>query len=94
MNRTEVRLLELEKALMENGENKDEYMLFKYRYQLITKIVQARKELGMTQEALALRMGTKKSNISRLESGNYNPTLDFLHKLAKALGKEIYCDIR
>ena len=32
----------------------------------------------MTQEVLAERVGTKKSNISRFESGRYNPSLDFL----------------
>ncbi|MDR2446702.1 MAG: helix-turn-helix transcriptional regulator [Treponema sp.] len=34
-------------------------------------------------------VGTKQSNISRLENGNYNPTLEFLNKIAKAIGKEI-----
>ncbi|MDR3123609.1 MAG: helix-turn-helix domain-containing protein [Treponema sp.] len=24
-----------------------------------------------------------------MESGNYNPTLDFLHKIAKAIGKDM-----
>ena len=41
------------------------------------------------QEMLAEKVGTKKSNISRLESGRYNPSLDFLEKVAGGLGKEI-----
>lgn len=49
----------------------------------------ARKEQGITQEMLAEKVGTKKSNISRLESGRYNPSLDFLEKVAGGLGKEI-----
>lgn len=48
-----------------------------------------RKGQGMTQEHLAELVGTKKSNISRLESGRYNPSLDFLVKVAEGLGKEI-----
>ena len=48
-----------------------------------------RKAQGMTQESLAERVGTKKSNISRLESGRYNPSLDFLVKVADGLGKQI-----
>ena len=37
---------------------------------------------GLTQEVLAERAGTRKSNISRMESGKYNPSLDFLVKVA------------
>ena len=48
-----------------------------------------RKSQGMTQESLAELVGTKKSNISRLESGRYNPSLDFLVKVAGGLGKQI-----
>lgn len=48
----------------------------------------------MTQEELAKRAGTRKSNISRLESGSYNPSLDFIIKIAKSLGKEVYIEIR
>lgn len=39
-------------------------------------------------------METQKSNISRLESGNYNPSLDLLSKLAKGLEKEIHIELR
>ncbi|MDR1838712.1 MAG: helix-turn-helix transcriptional regulator [Treponema sp.] len=34
------------------------------------------------------RFGTKQSNISRLESGNYNPSLDLLIKIAQAMDKK------
>ena len=49
----------------------------------------ARKAQDITQEVLAERVGTKKSNISRFESGKYNPSLDFLIKVAESLGKQI-----
>ncbi|MDR7856639.1 helix-turn-helix transcriptional regulator [Tissierella sp.] len=52
------------------------------------------KEKLMKDEELALRVGTQKSNISRLESGSYNPSLDFLVKVAKSLGKKIYIEIK
>lgn len=52
-----------------------------------------RKSLGMTQELLAERVGTKKSNISRLESGRYNPSLEFLVKVADGLGKKVQVKI-
>lgn len=43
----------------------------------------------MTQEEVARKMGTTKSSISRFESGNYNPSLDFLIRLYNALGKQL-----
>ena len=53
-----------------------------------------RKSQGMTQESLAELVGTKKSNISRLESGRYNPSLDFLVKVAGGLGKQIQVKVK
>ena len=53
-----------------------------------------RKSQGMTQESLAELVGTKKSNISRLESGRYNPSLDFLVKVAGGRGKQIQVKVK
>lgn len=53
-----------------------------------------RKSQGMTQESLADLVGTKKSNISRLESGRYNPSIDFLVKVAGGLGKQIQVKVK
>ena len=53
------------------------------RQEIAAQLRQVRKEQGMTQERL------RKSNISRLESGRYNPSLDFLEKVAGGLGREI-----
>ncbi len=43
----------------------------------------------MTQAELAKRANTKQSNISRFESGNYNPSVEFLRKIAGALDKRL-----
>lgn len=59
------------------------------RQEIVAQLRQVRKEQGMTQERLAEKVGTRKSNISRLESGRYNPSLDFLEKVAGGLGREI-----
>ena len=59
------------------------------RYELVEQLKAARKAQDMTQEDLAARIGTKKSNISRFESGRYNPSLDFVIKIAGSLGKQI-----
>ncbi|HCX63844.1 MAG TPA: transcriptional regulator [Eubacteriaceae bacterium] len=89
-----VKLDKVKAKLMEDGEFKEEYNKLQPRYELISQIIEARKSMKMTQEELAKRSGTKKSNISRLESGSYNPSLDFLIKIANSLDKEIHIEIR
>ena len=61
---------------------------------LVHQLKDARKAQDMTQEVLAERVGTKKSNISRFESGKYNPSLDFLIKVAGSLGKQVQIRIK
>lgn len=52
-------------------------------------ILRARIEKGLTQKELAIRVGTKQSVISRLESGRANPSVAFLKKLAQALNSRL-----
>jgi transcriptional regulator with XRE-family HTH domain len=49
-------------------------------------VVERRRELGMTQEELAQRAGTSQSQIWRIESGDFNPTVKTLSKLEEVLG--------
>ena len=64
------------------------------RYEVVEQLKQARKSLNVTQEDLAERVGTKKSNFSRFESGRYNPSLDFLIRIADSLGKQLHIKIQ
>ena len=89
MSKASVSFETIKNELMKDEEFKSEYERLKPRYEIISQIINARKEQNMTQEELAKRVGTQKSNISRLESGNYNPSLDFLIKVARSLGKEL-----
>ena len=59
------------------------------RHSIAQELRDTRHQLNMTQESLAQRVGTKKSNISRMESGKYNPSLDFLVKVADSMGKKL-----
>jgi transcriptional regulator with XRE-family HTH domain len=63
------------------------------RAAVVCQLRALRKEQGMTQEQLAELVGTRKSNISRLESGRYNPSLDFLVKIADGLGRQLTVQI-
>jgi transcriptional regulator with XRE-family HTH domain len=49
------------------------------------KVVQRRKELGMTQGRLADAMGTSQAQVWRIESGHFNPTAKTLTRLERAL---------
>jgi transcriptional regulator with XRE-family HTH domain len=56
---------------------------------LADDILRLRMEKGWSQAELAKQAGTKQANISRLESGLSNPSINFLQKLAKAFGINI-----
>ena len=94
MSSASVKFDIIKEKLMKNEEFKDEYLKLKPRYDIISQIIEVRNEQHITQEELALRVGTKRSNISRLESGSYNPSLDFLIKVAKGLGKSVEIQIK
>ena len=53
------------------------------------QILHLRHERGWTQKELAERVGTKQANISRLENGLLNPSIDMLQRVAKALGADL-----
>lgn len=89
MSKAGIKFEKVEEMLMKDEEFKEEFERLKPRYEIISQIIKERTEQAITQEELALRVGTKKSNISRFESGAYNPTLDFLVKIARSLGKEM-----
>lgn len=89
MSKAGVSFEEMKSDMLKDEEFKIEYKKLKPRYEAIEQIIRARKEQNITQAELAKRVGTQKSNISRLESGNYNPSLDFLAKIAESLGKKI-----
>ena len=94
MNKAGIKFNEIKEQLMKDEEFKAEYEKLKPRYEVISQIIEARNAQNITQEELPLRVGTQKSNISRFESGSYNPSLDFLIKIAKSLGKEVHVEIK
>ena len=54
--------------------------------QIARVVIMRRAHLGLTQQELADRMGTTKSVISRIESGQHRSGTDTLRRLAEALG--------
>jgi transcriptional regulator with XRE-family HTH domain len=60
-----------------------------WRQNIVKQITQARIAKGLSQAQLAALLGTHRSNISRLESGGHNPSLDFLLRVAAVLDMEL-----
>lgn len=54
-----------------------EYKALEHEYEIIKQIIKSRTEQNMAQKQLAEKIGIKQSNISCLENGNYNSSLDF-----------------
>ncbi|MGI5990158.1 MAG: helix-turn-helix domain-containing protein [Lachnospiraceae bacterium] len=82
------------KDLLSDPETAKEYEDLRPQYEVISQIIKARDEQGMTQAELAEKTGICQSNISRLEGGSYNPTLKFLVRIAKGLGMELHIELR
>jgi DNA-binding XRE family transcriptional regulator len=59
------------------------------RREIVKKLIALRINENLSQKELAERIGTNQSAISRLENGRYNPSIDFLSKVARALNKKV-----
>lgn len=62
-------------------------------YAALSEVLSARKQAGLTQDEVAVRMGTTKSAVSRLEASLRNergsPSFGTLRKYAHACGKRL-----
>jgi DNA-binding transcriptional regulator YiaG len=62
MSRPGIDFFKVKDDLMKDQEFKEEYGKLKPRYELISEIIRIRREQNITQEELALRIGTQNSN--------------------------------
>jgi ribosome-binding protein aMBF1 (putative translation factor) len=62
------------------------------KLQLARQVKQLRESRHLSQAELAAKVGTKQPAIARLESGRGIPRLDFLQRIADALGARL--DVR
>ena len=82
---------EFKKKALANTEVREEYESLAAAYGLRRNLIKLRKEAGLTQEELAEKLHTKKSNISRLENVNskISPKLSTIEEYAKAVGYKL-----
>lgn len=82
-------LQKLKQRALANPEVKAEYDNLKTEFEFIDQLISMRSQAGLTQEQVAKIMNTQKSNISRLERGNSNPSWSTLMKYADACGFQL-----
>lgn len=59
------------------------------REEIGRQIAAIRKKRGLTQEQLAELSGLNRVNITKVENGRYNVSIDILHKICKVLGAQL-----
>lgn len=81
---------DIKKLLLDDPETREEYESLEPIYEIRKELIQLRIDKGLSQKDLAELIGTKQSAISRLENANCNPSIEFLSKVAHALGKKLH----
>ncbi len=74
---------------LEDKEFREEYENMSPEFDIIRAMVAARKERNMTQKELAEKTGITQADISRIENGTRNPSLDMIKRLAKGMGMRL-----
>ena len=78
-------LQELIEESMQDPEFKKEYEALEPEREITRVILDARIRAGLTQNELAAKTGISQADISRLEHGTRNPSIELLKRLADAL---------
>ena len=77
------RYEEYKKKVLQNPEVKKEYDALEPEYDIIQAMIDARKEQNLTQKELSARTGITQADISRIEKGTRNPSLEMMKRLAQ-----------
>ena len=74
---------------MKDPDFKNEFENLQPELDVIRAIVDARTSQNLTQKQLSERTGINQADISNLENGTRNPTLNMLKRLAKGMNMEL-----
>ena len=78
---------------MENPEFVKEYESIQPEMDVIRAIIEARTSQNITQKELAERTGINQADISKLENGTRNPSVNLLKRLADGMGMVLKIEI-
>ena len=76
------------------NELKKEQERLKLEFSVMQAMIDARKSAGLTQKQLSEKTGITQADISKLESGNANPSLRTLQRLASGMGMKVKIEFR
>lgn len=82
-------LKQFKEEQMEDTEFVKEYESIQTELDVIRAIVEARTSRNMTQKELAERTGINQADISKLENGTRNPSVNLLKRLAEGMGMSL-----
>lgn len=71
---------------LQDKEFRKEYESMQPEFDVIKAMVAARTSQNLTQKELAERTGIHQADISKLENGTRNPSLNLLKRLAEGMG--------
>jgi len=77
------------KKRIRNSQFKKHYDGYGKQLEIAYQILQLRKQKRISQAELAKKLGTKQSNIARIEAGQQNLTTDNLQKIASVFDREL-----
>ena len=77
------------KEQLENKEFANEYKNIQPDMDIIRAIVSARTSQNLTQKQISEKTGIDQSDISKLENGTRNPSINLLKRLADGLGMDL-----
>ena len=77
------------KEQLEDKEFKNEYENIQPELDIIRAMVSARTSQNLTQKQLSEKTGIDQSDISKLENGTRNPSINLLKRLADGLGMDL-----
>lgn len=83
------KMSELKNELMKDEEFRVAYVELEDEFALSAQLIEARKKAHLTQDEVAMRMGTTQSVIARIESGHPLPSLRSLKRYALAVNKKV-----
>ena len=84
---------ELKEQLLNNPKVKAEYDALEPEFNIIQAMIDARKQQNLTQEELSRKTGITQADISRIESGTRNPSLEMVKRLARGLGMQLKLEL-
>ena len=79
---------------LQDKEFKEEWETLEPEFSVMQAMIDARKSAGLTQKQLSEKTGITQADISKLESGNANPSLRTLQRLASGMGMKVKIEFR